>query len=293
MVEGRYYRLSPKFWSDPMVIGWDDDTRLLALYLLTCPHRTTEGLFRLPRLYALADLGWSTERFDEGFRRLQDDGFIEWDPAAQVVLIVKALQWQSPDNPNMVKAALRQLAMVPETPLKARFRQLAERFCERLAEGLPGGFGEGSGDPLPQSPAPPQPPEDPPSPPAGADPDEHDKDLPEFTKDVHELTREFAVGVRANGHPIPAKGSKSRDSWLVEMDRLLRLGPPGEGGHVPDADEVRQVIRFVLDDEFEKANLQSVPKLRKRYSQLRLKALNGARASPPPGAVDRHKTGSF
>lgn len=158
MSDARYYRLSPKFWSDPMVLRWDDDTRLLALYLLTCPHRTTEGLFRLPRMYAMADLGWTSERFAKGFDRLRGDGFIEWDPDAEVVLIVKALQWQSPDNPNQVKSAVRALAMVPETPLKGRFVRLAERYCERLVEGLPEGFGEGIPDPQaltqPQSPPP-------------------------------------------------------------------------------------------------------------------------------------------
>lgn len=157
--QGRYYRLSPKFWSDPMAMRWDDDTRLLAMYLLTCPHRTTEGLFRLPKLYAMADLGWSEERFTERLQQLVDDGFVEWDRQAEVVLIVKALTWQAPANPNQVKAAVKQLAMVPPTPLKARFKALAERYCERLYEGLPEGFGEGflegSGEPHAPSPAPP------------------------------------------------------------------------------------------------------------------------------------------
>lgn len=104
---------------------------------------------------------------------------------------------------------------------------------------------------------------------------------PDVSEDARTLTREFAKAVKANGHPIPKAGTSAREQWLVEMDRLLRLGPPGDGGHVPDADEVRKVIAFVVSDDFEAPNVQSVPKLRKRYSQLRLKALNGkARASP-------------
>lgn len=138
-----YWRVSPKFWSDPKVLAWDDDTRLLALYILTCPHRTTEGLFRLPPPYVLADLGWPAERLAEPFARLLSDGFIEHDPTTHVVLIVKALEYQAPENPNQVKAAVRLLADLPPAPaLTCHFRRLAERFCERLAEGLPEGFGK-------------------------------------------------------------------------------------------------------------------------------------------------------
>lgn len=208
----RYYRLSPKFWSDPMVLAWDDDTRLVALYLLTCPHRTTEGLFRLPRLYAVADLGWTAERFDQAFQNLLRDGFAEWDESAQVVLIVKALVWQSPDNGNMVKSAVRQLAMVPETPLKARFRALAERYCERLAEGLPEGFGKVFGNPqalsLPPSPTP------------------------------EDLAASAAVDVGAE-HPMPVKGpdlARHLTSWAV-----------GEGIERPDDRRPTPHVRWLLE----------------------------------------------
>ena len=45
----RYHKVSPRFWADEKVLRWNDDAKMLALYLLTCPHRTTEGLFRLPK----------------------------------------------------------------------------------------------------------------------------------------------------------------------------------------------------------------------------------------------------
>lgn len=138
----RYYRVSPAFWSDPKVIAWDDDTRLLALYILTCEHRTTEGLFRLPKQYILADLEWSAEQLAEPFRRLLEDGFIEYDEAAKVMLIVKALAYQAPANPNGVKHAVAAVAKVPKTPLYARFYALAEQYSERLHEGLPEPLGE-------------------------------------------------------------------------------------------------------------------------------------------------------
>ena len=106
----RYYRVGPSFWSDPAVVALSDDGRLLALYLLTCPHRTSEGLFRLPKAYATADLQWSMERLAEPFGQLLANGFIEYDVDAQVCLIVAALKWQAPVNENVAKAAVARLA---------------------------------------------------------------------------------------------------------------------------------------------------------------------------------------
>lgn len=143
MADGpRYYRVSPKFWSSAERRGWDDDTRLLALYLLTCPHRTTEGIFRLPRKYVQADLEWSPQRFDERLGKLIADGFCKYDADAQVVLIMGAMKYQSCANPNMAAGVVKRLAELPETPLTSTFKRLAERFDEQLTKALPEGFGE-------------------------------------------------------------------------------------------------------------------------------------------------------
>jgi hypothetical protein len=154
-----YYRVSPKFWTDPAIRRSSDDAKLLALYLLTGPHRRLEGLFRLPKPYICADLGWSMEQLAEPFKellaeRFGEPGFMAYDEAAEVVLIHKALKYQSPENDNQVTAALRQLDDLPDTPLTSEFRRSAERYCERLAKRLPEGFGEPIGQPPSPSPSP-------------------------------------------------------------------------------------------------------------------------------------------
>lgn len=106
-----------------------------------------------------------------------------------------------------------------------------------------------------------------------------DSGEPEVSDNVRELVRLFASGVKANGHSVPGRGTKANRDWLREMDRLLRRGPPGEGGYVPSEDEVRRVIKWCVtdygDDRYpgEATNVRSVVKFRKRYSELRLKAL--------------------
>lgn len=157
-----YWRVSPKFWSDPKVLAWDEDTRFLALYILTSPHRNAEGLFRLPQRYICADLEWSQQRLAEPFKRLVADRFIDYDENTQVCLIRKALEYQSPQNPNQVNAALRHLTDLPPSPrLTSEFKRLAERFSERLFEALPERFGESLTPSLPPSPKTPSAPKHP------------------------------------------------------------------------------------------------------------------------------------
>jgi hypothetical protein len=147
----QYWRVSPRIW---LHHDWDEDTKLLALYILTCDHRTTEGLFRLPKPYICADLQWLPERLGKPFSKLLANGFIEYDETAQVVLIVKALKWQRPDNPNQQTAAIKALEELPETRLWERFLTVAEEYAKGFAQALRQAFPQGYGN----SPAPSPPP---------------------------------------------------------------------------------------------------------------------------------------
>lgn len=141
MSDFKYHRVSSRFWTDEKVIKWDDDTRLLALYLMTSPHRRTEGIFRIPKPYIAADLGWSMERLAKPFAQLLNDGFMKYDETVSVMLFPNALKYNAPENKNQAIAAARAVAELPETPLLTEFVQLAERYSERLAEQLAELFG--------------------------------------------------------------------------------------------------------------------------------------------------------
>ena len=120
-----YKRVSPRFWPEAQAGGWTDDMKMLALYLLTCEHRTTEGLYRLPVEYMAADLSgadglgcdlagaWSPERVRAALARLSADGFVSYDHAARVVFLPRALAYQAPENPNQRKAAIKSLRGLP------------------------------------------------------------------------------------------------------------------------------------------------------------------------------------
>ena len=135
-----YYRISPKFWRDPVVEDWPDDAKLLAFYMLSCEHRTTEGLYRLPKRYATADLNCAPKKLDTAWQRLIDDGFMAWDPDVNVVLIHKAIQYQPPANQKVAQGALKRLAAVPRSPLLVEFarsiRSLEGKAADFFREGV-------------------------------------------------------------------------------------------------------------------------------------------------------------
>jgi hypothetical protein len=136
MATGRYYRVTPRFWQDRDVRSWPEDSRWLAVYLISSPHRNMTGLFYCPLTYMQSDLQWPANRLQKAFEGLVQAGFIEYDKDAEVVLITNALKHDSPGNENQVKGAVNALLTVPETYLLARLLELAGKHSERLADGI-------------------------------------------------------------------------------------------------------------------------------------------------------------
>jgi len=264
-----YNRIDPKFWTDPDVAGWSDDAKLLALYLMTCPHRTTEGLFRLPKPYAQADLQWSAERLAEPFAELLADrsgqpGFIAYDERAQVVLIRNAMKYQAPQNDNQVTAALRGLEALPPTFLTCEFRRLAERFCERLAKRLPEGFGQ----PIPDPPAPtPAPTPEKLSVDGGAvDAEADPPSEPAEHPDAQRLCDMLADAIQANTGERPYTGRPGK-AWLGAARLLLTRDGPEKKGY--SSEQVEYLIRWSQGHHHWSSRVTSMAKLREnRYALI-------------------------
>lgn len=138
----RYFPVSPKFWLKGGARGWTDDEQKMALYLLTSPHRITEGLYSLPREYMERDLEWDAERTARVLRTLiEDRGFAKYDDDAEVVFVAKALRYQPPKGHKSITGALSSLESVPPTyligDLIAAARELAPEFATALEKHHP------------------------------------------------------------------------------------------------------------------------------------------------------------
>lgn len=98
---------------------------------------------------------------------------------------------------------------------------------------------------------------------------------PELAPVVDELCDHLADRIATNGTSRPTVTRKWRDACRLMLERDQRT-----------PDQVRNAIDWCQTDEFWRANILSMPKLRSKFDQLRLHA---QRANSPP---DRRKPGT-
>lgn len=110
-----YGKVHTSFWTSENARALSDDAKMLAFYLLTCPHGTIAGVFRLPDGYACEDLKWESGRVSKGFDELLCNGFATRCQATNWVWVIKHFDWNAPENPNQRKAVLKMAAQIPDT----------------------------------------------------------------------------------------------------------------------------------------------------------------------------------
>lgn len=86
---------------------------MLALYLITSPHSTIAGVFRLPDGYVCEDLNWDAARVAQGFAELLAKGYANRCEITKWVWVYKHLEWNKPENPNQRKSAAKIAMSVP------------------------------------------------------------------------------------------------------------------------------------------------------------------------------------
>lgn len=128
-----YGKVHSSFWTSDDIRQLSDDGKLLAIYLLTGPHSTQLGAFRLPDGYVSEDMGWSTERVSKGFDELSRKGFATRFEPSKWVVIHNFLKWNEIENPNQGKSAAKLFEQIPDQcpakPVLARIlRDFAPRF---------------------------------------------------------------------------------------------------------------------------------------------------------------------
>lgn len=109
-----YGKVHTSFWSSATTRSMTEDARVLAIYLITSPHSTIAGVFRLPDGYVCEDLQWSAERVAKGFAELLAKGFANRCETTKWVCVCKHLEWNPPENPNQRKSAAKVVQSIPD-----------------------------------------------------------------------------------------------------------------------------------------------------------------------------------
>ena len=113
-----YGKVYTAFWQDPSIRAMPEDARALALYLLTCPHANSIGLFRAPDAYVADDMQWPIERVSKGFRDLSESGFIVRENGTGWLAIANYLKWNRFENRNVAVGAMSIFENAPEGAAK-------------------------------------------------------------------------------------------------------------------------------------------------------------------------------
>lgn len=108
-----YGKVHTSFWTSETIRSLSDDGRMLAFYLMTSPHSTIAGVFRLPDGYVCEDMQWTPERVAQAFAELFANRFANRCETTKWVWVAKHLEWNPPENPNQRKSAAKVAQSVP------------------------------------------------------------------------------------------------------------------------------------------------------------------------------------
>ena len=118
----------------------------LWLYLLSCPFSTIiPGLFRAGEAALAEDLEWEPKAFRKAFREVIVEGLAKFDPATRIVWLPKAIRYNAPESPNVVKGWRTTWDELPSCALKreaygtlrAAVADISEGFAEAFRVACP------------------------------------------------------------------------------------------------------------------------------------------------------------
>lgn len=123
-----YTKIEARIWQDQDFKKLSDSSKLLFIYLLTCPHRNMVGLYYMPTFYILNDFVDPSQTVSKGFQdglkmvvdglsELSENGFIRVDKQSEMIFICNYLKYNPPENPNQVKKMAKVIESLPETVL--------------------------------------------------------------------------------------------------------------------------------------------------------------------------------
>lgn len=106
-------KIDSQFWTDKDLRSISQNARYLALYLPSCPHGDMLGVFKLPFVYAIADLQWEEAQLLEPLQELADIEYLTFNEEHEFVCLNEFQQSTPPTNSNQVAARVKLLEKLP------------------------------------------------------------------------------------------------------------------------------------------------------------------------------------
>lgn len=140
----RYRKIFVKIWGDNKfrnLSSPDANGQTLWFFLLTGPQTTRiPGLFSSGEAGLAESIGWPLEGFRKAFREIFTKGMAEADWKAHLIWVPKAIFYNKPENPNVVKGWKDTWEEMPECELKLKAFQHLEDYVKGLGKGFTEAF---------------------------------------------------------------------------------------------------------------------------------------------------------
>lgn len=134
----RYRKVAVKTWGDEkfrQLSPIPPCGQGLWLFLITGPlSGGVPGLFRAGRAMLAEELRWDPEAFDKAFDEAFMLGMVKADFEARVVWVPKAITYNKPESPNVVKYWGSEFDLIPECDLKYEALAAIKAFVFTLDE---------------------------------------------------------------------------------------------------------------------------------------------------------------
>ena len=116
----RYRKVDPRFWTDERVVLLAPEEKLIALYCFT-GQANRIGLYCFSPGRAAEETALSPQTFGKGFGKVRQTLHFGWHEPTRVLYLPTWWKYNTPENPNVLKACLGDLHDVPRTPLSTAF----------------------------------------------------------------------------------------------------------------------------------------------------------------------------
>jgi uncharacterized phage protein (TIGR02220 family) len=133
-----YAKLYKKLWTNSKFMTLSDDAKLLWIYIISSPHSSCSGVYRLSKGYIMGDLKWEAKRLAKAFDSLLAKEMIKYDPDVEVILIPSWFEHNVIVSKTQLTKAEMELEELPQTILAQEFNAIIEALPETkgLAKGL-------------------------------------------------------------------------------------------------------------------------------------------------------------
>ena len=158
----KYGTVYTQFWLDKNTRKLSEKAKFLMLFLLTGPHTSSAGCFRIPKSYLAADLEWSRDEVETYLAELitvkSNPSLVLYCDDTEWLLLPKFLDYNPIANPNCGTNVCNSIVNIPDDfsyfnelaeMLKPFEKRLDKDVYQKILNRCSNGSSNGSGNPLP------------------------------------------------------------------------------------------------------------------------------------------------